>query len=99
MSSLIIPTELTGADQIIYDPQAPGGVARFYGWSVRETVGTAAATVTFHSGTDATGPIIAVVELPASESSTEELPGVQSSGGLFVEIVGTGTVEGAVYHG
>lgn len=72
-------------------------VGKFAGWSVRESAGSpAAATVRFRD-TDASGQILAVLELPADGSDTTVLyPAVWPDGGVYVEVV-TGTVEGVIY--
>lgn len=95
MASNVIVTELSGADQEI---RAANKLINYYGYTIAETGGSAAATVYIRSASD-TGTILDVIELAAGESK-EAWYGPQGirSAGLFVD-VSAGAVEGSVRHG
>lgn len=91
---------------------AAGGTARvstspgrLVGWSVRiPALGALPGVLKLHDGQDASGDVIAVINLPAGGSNTTWLApgGVSFQYGLFAEIVTGGVepaIEGAVYLG
>lgn len=93
-----------GNSRVFAVPLAPGviytGGGVLFGWSVSENAGPAApGTVVIRDGVDVSGPILAVIELPADRSDTESLgpEGLSFMKGIFVEI--TGTVRGSIYLG
>jgi hypothetical protein len=78
------------------------GRARLVGWSLRATGGAVAATL--HNGTDATGDVVAVLDLdPAagrpSQTVTLTGPGISCPAGLFIAVSGPGQLVGAVHLG
>jgi len=91
-----VPVVLTGADQALYTPAAGStGVGTLLGWSLRAA---AACSVNVRSGIDATGPIVAVIELGAAGESTRWFgpQGIQCRGGIFFDVL-AGTPVGAAY--
>jgi len=73
---------------------------RLVGWSLR--VDTAAATVNLYDGPAADASrYLGTVELAAGTSSAQWLGpgGVSITDGVFVEVIGTGTVTGALWIG
>ncbi len=86
-----IPT--TTADQVVLGPRAI-----MYGWTLRETTGSAAAVARLHNGQDSTGPIAASIGLVAggSEIQGPAGPGVLMDAGVYLEVV-SGSVEGSVF--
>lgn len=77
------------------------GLATLFGWSLAESAGVAAvATVIIRDGVDTAGKIVAVIELTANGSDTQELMpnGVRINTGIFVDRVAGETV-GAIYFG
>ena len=75
------------------------GTLVLYGYSVRESAGSAAAATVFLRNGDAnTDPILAVIELAANGSETVWLgDGVVANDGIWVDR--TGSAEGAIYYG
>lgn len=71
----------------------------YYGFTIRETSGTAAATVRLRAG-GATGLILETIALTSAASARawHGPQGIRCDGGLYVEIV-TGAVEGTVRLG
>lgn len=92
----------TATDATTRVSSSPG---RLVGWSVRTSAfATDPGAVKLHDGTDANGPIIAVINVLEGTSNTVWMApgGVSFQHGLFVEILsgaGLTTVEGAVYLG
>lgn len=85
---------LTGSNQIISQPTAV-----YCGFSIRETSGTAVATVRVWNGTSATGTLLDDISLTAGQSARELYPeGVNADLGIFVQIV-AGSVAGSVRTG
>lgn len=87
-------------------PRASTSPGRLVGWSLRvPAFSTNPGVVRLRDGQDASGAVLAVVNLPAGQSNTTWLApgGVSFQYGLFVEIVTGGSVEsgveGAVYLG
>lgn len=77
--------------------QAVPGPCTVYGYSVRESAGTAAvATAILRDGTSAAGPARVFIELPADGSQTERIPGVPFYNGVFVDRV-AGSTEFVLY--
>lgn len=76
------------------------GVAGVYrGFSLRETSGTATATVRiYNNASAASGVIVETIQLNPSESRSESLPVGVTVVGIYFEKV-SGTVEGSVRHG
>lgn len=75
------------------------GVARFRGFSVRESAVTPAAAAVNFRKLSAGGQIIFVLELNSNESSTLVLGRdmmIPSEGGVYVEVV-SGTVSGVIF--
>jgi len=70
------------------------GGCTFAGYTVRETAG-AAAVVTIHDGTSATGALLATIGLAADASDQHDCA-VYAATGVFIEVV-SGTVEGSVF--
>lgn len=75
------------------------GSARLVGWSLRATGG--AVQVTLHNGTDASGDVVAVLDLGTDSSSTQQLgrAGVSCPAGVFIAKTGAGQLVGAVHLG
>lgn len=79
-----------------------GSPGRLVGWSLRETSGSAPATVRIYDGQDTGGTLLACIQVAASPSSASCLnlwlgSGVSITNGLYLDI--TGTIEGSVYVG
>lgn len=79
------------------DVQAVSGACTLVGFSARETGGTASGDVTLRDGTDASGPIKAIVRLVANGSQAAALPPVDFATGIFVDRTGTGSSELVLY--
>lgn len=72
----------------------------FSGFSIAETGGSAAVTVTFRNGTSSGALLHAPVIVPASGLVTVLLPkdvAVTHADGVFVVVSGTGTLSGVLY--
>jgi hypothetical protein len=90
--AIVVPTG-TG------DVQAATGDVDLYGFSARESAGTAAvATVVIRDGTSAAGTPVAFIELAANGSVTTPLPDVGVRNGLFVDRI-AGETELVLYVG
>jgi len=76
-----------------------GGPSRLVGWSLRETSGSAPATVTVYDSRDASGDVLATVTVAAGATSNHGLPvsGVSAGEAVFVAV--TGAVLGSLYLG
>jgi hypothetical protein len=86
-----IRVEAVSADESI--SLAP---ANYYGFSFRETSGSASATVRIYDGDTATGALLDAVQLSAGESAREFYPGgIRAQEGVYVDVV-SGAVEGSV---
>lgn len=74
------------------------GRARIVGWSLR--AGAADVAATLHNGTDASGDVVAVLDLKAGTSSTTTLgrAGVACPAGVYLNVA-TGSLTGAVHLG
>jgi hypothetical protein len=78
-------------------PQPTSGWVNLVGLSVAETAGTATRLEVRDQGS-ATGNVVAAFQIPANGSlSPNELPGVKVNGGLYLKVVGGGTLVGSVY--
>jgi hypothetical protein len=69
------------------------------GWALAETSGTASAAVYIYDGSNASGSLLAPVNLAAFESTRDILPAPGlpiTSGQLYVQVV-SGTIQGAVW--
>lgn len=85
---------LTGSNQTIAQPSSV-----YCGFSIRETSGTAVATVRIWNGTSATGTILDDISLTAGQSARELYPeGIAAELGIFVQIV-AGSVAGSIRTG
>jgi len=73
------------------DVLAYTGAGVLFGWSARETVGTATAAISVRDGITVAGPIIAEVGLVAGGMSLGVGVGVTFQAGLFVDRSLTGT--------
>lgn len=93
MSPHIRSTALTGSDQVV-----SGTPAIFRGYTLRNSHATNAATVKIHDhASAASGTIIATVGLAAGAHVDVLHPaGIWCEAGVFVDVGGTGTVEGSV---
>ena len=89
---MLCAVTLTGADQAV------AGVDSIYGgFSVRETGGVAAATMKIYNGASAAGTLLETVALNPGESRSEYYPeGVSAQKGIYVDVSGSGTIEGSV---
>lgn len=76
-----------------------GGPGRLVGWSIRATGG--AVSVTLHDGRDTAGEVLAVIDVPAGESTQGALPGggVSITEALYADVSGAGAVQGSIYLG
>jgi hypothetical protein len=75
-------------------------VVEFHGYSIRETGATDDVSVTFRDGT-VLGQILAVAEIAAGRSASWELSeriDADAGLGVYVEVTGTGTLEGVLYY-
>lgn len=78
------------------DEQVTVGPCNYYGFSFRETSGSASATVRVHDSTDNSGGMLDTIQLAPGESAREFYPGgIRAETGLFVDVV-SGAVEGSV---
>lgn len=96
MGALARPVALTGADQVVQ-----ASAAYFRGLTVAETGGANPVTVrVYDNASAASGTLLATVRLAAGESHTWSDPaGLWASNGVYVDVGGTGVVEGSVYIG
>lgn len=93
------------ARPVIADPLVAGALvaqrAIYFGFTVRETSGSAVATVRiWDNPSAASGTILDTIQLAAKESAREFYGpmGIEALTGIFIEVV-AGTVEGSVRHG
>jgi hypothetical protein len=96
MHSLARPLALSGSDQALVATRAI-----LHGYSVRETGGAATATVRlFDNASAASGTLLATISLAAGGSADVLYPaGLLAENGIYVDMGGTGTVEGSVRIG
>lgn len=85
---------LTGSSQVVR--AQPQGL--YAGFSLRETGGTNPVTVRiFDNASAASGTLLDTVRLAANESARIIYDGgIMTAAGIFVEVSGTGTVEGSI---
>ncbi len=84
------------AEAITGDESVTLAPANYYGFSLRETSGSAAATVRIYDGDTAAGALLDTIQLVAGESAREFYPGgVRAQEGIYVDVV-SGAVEGSV---
>lgn len=81
---------ISGDESVSLDP------SNYYGFSFRETSGSAPATVRIYDSDTATGTLLDTVQLVANESTADFYPGgIRAQNGLYVDLV-SGAVEGSV---
>jgi hypothetical protein len=81
---------ITGDESVSLDP------ANYYGFSFRETSGSATATIRIYDSDTATGDLLDSVQLAAGESAREYYAaGVRAQNGIYVDVV-SGAVEGSI---
>lgn len=84
------------AETITGDESVSLAPANYYGFSFRETSGSASATVRIYDGDTAAGALLDSVQLSAGESAREfYATGVRAQDGIYVDVV-SGAVEGSV---
>lgn len=88
-------TALTGSDQVV--SAVP---SLYYGFSIRETSGSASAVVrVYDNASAASGTILEEVSLAAAESAREYYAnGIRAVNGLYLDVV-SGAVAGSVRSG
>ena len=81
------------ANRQLYTPQGT-----LFGWSIRESTGTTAATATLWDGVDASGVIVGVIGLAGGGLSHPPFPekGVELEAGLWLQVE-SGSLKGVVY--
>lgn len=89
---MLTAVALTGNDQAV------AGVDSIYaGFSVRETGGAATATVRIFNSASATGTLLETISLMPGESRSDYYPeGISAASGIYVDVGGSGVVEGSV---
>jgi len=94
---MAIAVALTGSDQAAWT-----GQGHYFGFTMRENAGSAAAIAKIYDGTSASGPLLDTVYL-AANGSRSEWYGPQgitlTNGGIYVDVSGTGVIEGSVRVG
>lgn len=95
---MAVVTALTGSDQTVVT--AGGGPGQYFGFAVRETSGTASATVRVYDNTANSGTLLDTIQLVAGESAREWYgpQGLPYFTGIRVDVV-SGAVEGSIRHG
>ena len=84
------------AEAISGDESVNLAPANYYGFSFRETSGSAVATVRIYDGDTAAGALLDSIQLSAGESAREFYAGgIRAQEGIYVDIV-AGAVEGGV---
>lgn len=91
---------------------APGGSnrptsspGRVVGWSIRETGGTSGCVMRLFDGRDTSGSLLATVQVAASPAAASSQQtwfgnsGISITDALYVDISGTGVLEGCLYLG
>lgn len=92
---MAIAKPLSGSDEVI-----SATAVHYYGFSVRETTGTTAATIKIYDDPDsANGTLLDSIQLAAGESAREWYGpnGLRALLGIYVDV--TGTVEGSLRVG
>lgn len=94
--SNIVATGVSASGDVVQPAQ---GVCTYYGFSLRETSGSATATCRVRE-TGASGKILDTIQLVAAESAREYYApqGIRCDGDLYFELV-SGAVEGSIRHG
>lgn len=100
MARSVRKIRLTGADQ-----KARATACRLIGFSIRESAGVSSASALIYDNASAASGDVIPVTLAAGESTREwwaaagedVLPGVLMENGIFVDVGGTGTVEGVLF--
>lgn len=95
MANEAAATSLTGSDQNAYV-----GACTLRGFTIRETGGSNSATLIIYDNDSASsGTILETVSLTAGESRSEFYEtGKQVKNGLRIDVGGTGTIQGSVFH-
>jgi hypothetical protein len=91
-----IAIALTGSNQTVWT-----GAGLYFGFAMRETAGASSATAKVYDGTSASGVLLETVNLTAGESSSDYYgpKGIRFSTGLYVQLGGSGTIEGSLRAG
>ncbi len=91
------PCPATAGASAQVGPQPTSGYATLSGVSIAETAGTAT-RIEIRDGGSATGNVVAVFQLAALGSTPlGDLPDVHVNGGIYVKVVGAGTLAGSIY--
>lgn len=87
---------ISGSDQALHT-----GVGHYFGFSFRETGGASPATVKIYDSAAASGTLLETISLAPGESRSDWYGpmGIRVSTGIYVDVGGSGTVEGAVRIG
>lgn len=87
---------LTGADQLVRNR-----ATRYCGYAVRESGGSAAATALVYDGVSAAGTLVDVISLATSGMASTFYPdgGIICEKGIYVDVGGTGVVQGSIRVG
>jgi hypothetical protein len=87
------------ATGLVAGPVTTGGARRYQGFSLRETSGSAGATVRVYNGVSAAGVLLDTISLLANESAREDYGGrgLLAPLGIYFELV-AGAVEGSVRY-
>lgn len=86
---------LTGADQVVR-----AAITEYRGYTARETGGSAATVRIFDNASAASGTLLDSFDVPAGSSRSAFYdPPLQAVNGIFVDVGGTGTVEGSIRIG
>jgi hypothetical protein len=81
----------------VVGPATTTGYVTVCGISVAETAGTAT-RIELRDGASATGNVVAAYQVAANGSTPPgDLPNVRVQGGLYVKVIGAGTLTGSVY--
>lgn len=90
-----IPANVAGSAQV--GPAVPTGYVVIAGLSFAETAGTAS-RIELRDGASATGNVIGVFSVGANASTAiGQLPDIKVQGGLYIKVVGAGTLAGSIY--
>ena len=90
-----VPTNVAASGAV--GPATPTGWVILAGLSIAETAGTATG-IEIRDQRSATGNVVAAFNVAANASTPlGELPNVNVPGGIYVKVVGAGTLVGSVY--
>jgi hypothetical protein len=90
-----VPTNVAASAAV--GPAAPTGWVVLSGVSIAETAGTAT-RIEIRDGQSATGNIVAAFNLAGNASlNPGEMSNVNVPGGIYVKVIGAGTLIGSVY--